>query len=75
MKFVSNAGKDRVLDLIRPLLRHGHKLDVMSDSFSLFAFAELLNDLARLDENRIVFAPAVKAGNPAQIHPDHFGFL
>ena len=45
MKFISNAGSDRVLDLIRPGLGRGHKLDMVSDTFSLFAFAELLTEL------------------------------
>ncbi|MEG1357794.1 hypothetical protein [Comamonas sp.] len=57
MKFISNAGSDRVLDLIRPGLGRGHKLDMVSDAFSLFAFAELLTELYVLEKARIVVPP------------------
>ncbi len=33
MKFVSNVGTDRVLDLIRQGLKDGHKLDRVSEAF------------------------------------------
>ncbi|WP_027477931.1 helicase-related protein [Curvibacter gracilis] len=54
MKFVSNAGTDRVVDLVRPWLKHNHQLDVVSPSFSLFAFAEVLADVPRLANARLV---------------------
>lgn len=54
MKFVSNAGADRMLDLIRPELQQGHQLDMVTPSFSLFAFAELLAALKQLDCVRLV---------------------
>ena len=60
MKFISNAGSDRVLDLIRPGLGRGHKLDMVSDTFSLFAFAELLTELYVLEKARIVVPPPSK---------------
>ena len=44
MKFVSNAGTDRVLDLVRPWLKPGHGMDMISPSFSLLAFSEALAD-------------------------------
>ncbi len=54
MKFVSNAGTDRVVDLVRPWLKPNHQLDVVSPSFSLFAFAEVLADVPRLANARLV---------------------
>lgn len=75
MKFASNAGTDRVLDLIRPGLKHGHKLDMVSEAFSLFAFADLLNELPLLDQTRIVIAPAAKAMPTTGPLPDQLGLL
>ncbi|WP_374408798.1 hypothetical protein [Hydrogenophaga sp.] len=75
MKFVSNAGTDRVLDLIRPWLKRGYKLDVVSDSFSLFAFSELLNELPLLDKARIVVPPLRKAGEASSAHQDDLSLL
>lgn len=40
MKFVSNAGTDRVVDLVRPWLKPNNQFDVVSPSSSSFAFAE-----------------------------------
>lgn len=57
MKFVSNVGTDRVLDLVRPWLKADHRLDMVSPSFSLFAFAEVLADMPRLSQARLVASP------------------
>lgn len=54
MKFVSNSGTDRVVDLVRPWLKPNHQLDVVSPSFSLFAFAEVLAEVPRLASARLV---------------------
>jgi len=54
MKFVSNAGTDRVLDLVRPWLKAGNGLDMVTPTFSLFAFAELLADADKLSSARVV---------------------
>ena len=66
MKFVSNAGTDRVVDLVRPWLRPNHRLDVVSPSFSLFAFAEILADAPRLFNARLVVPPPPPQQTP---HP------
>lgn len=66
MKFVSNAGTDRVLDLVRPWLKPGHQLDAVSPSFSLFAFAEVLADAAKLSQARLVL-PAVDSANASDL--------
>lgn len=44
MKFVTNAGTHRVLDLVRPWLKPGYRMPMISPSFSLLAFAEVLAD-------------------------------
>ena len=57
MKFVSNAGTDRVVDLVRPWLQTDYQLDIVSQSASLFAFAEVLKDIPRLSNARLVVPP------------------
>lgn len=74
MKFISNAGTDRVLDLVRPCLKRGHKLDMVSESFSLFAFAELMNELPLLDHTRLV-VPSPPEPPPLLGRQDHLGLL
>lgn len=58
MKFVTNSGNDRVLDRIRPWLKPGHQLDMVTRSFSLFAFEELLADATKLARARLVVPAA-----------------
>ena len=54
MKFVVSRHRPR-LDLICPGLKHGHKLDMVSEGLlSPVAFAELLNELPLLEQTRIV---------------------
>ncbi|HEX7635768.1 MAG TPA: helicase-related protein [Noviherbaspirillum sp.] len=71
MKFISNAGTDRVLDFVRPWLKPKHSLDMVSPSFSLFAFAELIAELPRLSQARLVIPPVSKVigkgGNQEQL--------
>jgi hypothetical protein len=54
MKLLRNTGADRVIDVIRPWVKPGNQLDVVSPTFSLFAFAELLPDLAKLSKARLL---------------------
>ena len=54
MKFVSNAGQERVIDLLRPGLKPGHQLDIVSPAYSLFAFAEVLADATHLAHTRLI---------------------
>jgi hypothetical protein len=63
MKFVSNAGTDRVLDLVRPWLKADNGLDMVSPTLSLFAFAEVLGDAARLANARVVLPAGQVEGN------------
>ena len=55
MRLIHNAGKERVIDLVRPLLKPGHRLDLTTPSFSLFAFAELFQSLQDLEKVRLLF--------------------
>jgi len=57
MRLVRNAGNDRVVDLIRPFLGAGRQLDVVTPSLSLFAFAQLMPQLAAVQRARFVIPP------------------
>lgn len=54
MKFLRNAGVERTLDLIKPLLTHGNSMDMATSSLSLFAFAELLDGLSSIQKSRLL---------------------
>ena len=57
MRLVRNAGSDRVIDLVRPWLTRGNRLDVVTPTLSLFAFAEVLRDLAAVPRCRFLLPP------------------
>src|SRR5690554_2898060 len=57
MKLINNGGTDRVIDLMRPHLKPGHQLDCVTPSFSLFAFAELRDALAKLKRVQLILPP------------------
>ncbi len=57
MKLVRNTGTDRVIDLLRPGLTAGRQLDVVTPEFSLFAFSEMMHDLAALAGCRLLLPP------------------
>ena len=57
MRIISNTGTDRVVDLIQPGLRSGHRIDLASDAFSLHAFGELAEKLSRIANARLVLPP------------------
>ena len=61
MRIVPNTGTDRIVDLARSALARGSRLDLMSPSFSLFAFAELREQLRSIDAARMIL-PADHAG-------------
>lgn len=54
MKIVSNIGTDRVVDLLSPYLKPGSQLDIVTPTFSLFAFSEMLASLAKLEKVRVL---------------------
>ena len=47
MKIIRNTGTERVIDVIRPGLLENASLDLVTPSFSVFAFAEISRELAR----------------------------
>lgn len=57
MRLVQNTGNDRAIDLIRPALAPGSKLDMVTPALSLFAFGELLDQLTGLCGCRILLPP------------------
>lgn len=57
MKIISNAGADRVIDLIRPWLRRGICIDIASETWSLHAFGELAPRLATMANARVMLPP------------------
>ncbi|HEX7908282.1 MAG TPA: SNF2-related protein, partial [Paraburkholderia sp.] len=58
MKLVNNSGSDRVIDLMRSYLKPGQQLDCVTPSFSLFAFAELRDVLAKLERVQLILPPS-----------------
>lgn len=54
MKLIRNAGTERVVDLVRPLLASGHSLDLLTSSASLFAFEALRDGASKLAHTRLV---------------------
>jgi len=57
MKFILNTGTDRVIDLVRSHLKRGSQLGCVTPTFSLFAFAELLESLSGLDKVQLILPP------------------
>ncbi len=57
MRIISNTGTDRVVDLIQPWLRSGHRIDLASEALSLHAFGELAEKLSRIANARLVLPP------------------
>ena len=57
MKLIHNTGADRVIDLIRPHLKHGNQLGCVTPSFSLYAFAEMREALSLLDRVQLILSP------------------
>ena len=57
MRLVANTGTDRVVDVIEPWLQPDHQMDLASDSFSLFAFEELMEKLLRMANVRVLLPP------------------
>jgi hypothetical protein len=57
MKLVRNTGTDRVVDLIRSGIARNENLDMLTSTFSFFAFAELVNELQKLEGCRLILPP------------------
>ena len=54
MKLIHNTGTDRVIDLIRQHLKRGSQLGCVTPTFSLFAFAELIESLSTLEKVQLI---------------------
>src|SRR5664280_2064663 len=54
MNLVRNAGAERVIDLVRPWVGSGNKLDIVTPALSLFAFAEVFGEVSKLDQARLL---------------------
>jgi hypothetical protein len=57
MKIIRNTGAERVIDLVRPWLGQGNQLDVVTSSLSLFAYSEILGEMAKLAKTRLLLPP------------------
>jgi hypothetical protein len=67
MRLVRNSGTDRGVDSLREWLTQGTNVDLVSPSFSLFAFAELRDALDRVERCRLLL------GEPDAILPGLLG--
>lgn len=57
MKLIQNTGTQRVIDLMKPHLKHGSQLDCVTPSLSLYAFAEIREALSALDRVQLIVPP------------------
>jgi len=58
MKLIRNTGTDRVIDLLRPEFTTGRQLDIVTPSFSLFAFSEMVREVTALARCRLLLPPS-----------------
>jgi len=58
MKLIHNSGKDRVIDLIRPHFKSCNQLGCVTPSFSLYAFAEMREELSVIDQVQLILPSA-----------------
>src|SRR5689334_5973288 len=54
MKLLQNSGTNRAIDRLREWLTKGSRVDLVSPSFSLFAFAEFKDELDRVEACRLL---------------------
>lgn len=62
MRLIKNTGNDRVVDELRKSLHPQSALDIVTPSFSLFAFAELRSLLEKLTHCRLVIPSTEDTG-------------
>ena len=69
MRLLRNSGTDRAIDTLREWVTPGSKVDLVSPSFSLFAFTELRDVLHQIEHCRLLLgepdsiAPALSGGD------------
>lgn len=61
MRLIKNSGNDRVLDVLRSILLPGAAFDIASGDFSLLAFSELRDLLAKVAECRLILPDGSRA--------------
>ncbi len=54
MRVLRNTGADRVIDAIRPFLADGRQFDIVSPTLSVFGFGEMIHDLPKLAQTRLL---------------------
>ena len=59
MKLVQNSGTDRVIDYLRSKLTAGCQFDIVTSSFSLFAFSGMLQEMAALVTCRLLLPSTI----------------
>ena len=59
MRIIQNAGADRAIDTLAPLLKRGAAIS-MASNFSLFAYSELRTALEGVGDCRIVLPDPAK---------------
>jgi hypothetical protein len=62
MKLLRNAGADRAVDHLREWLQRGISLDIVSPTFSLWAFAELKDGLEAVGQCRLLLGEEERLG-------------
>jgi hypothetical protein len=62
LKVLPNTGRDRVVDAIRPGLQRGVAVDVATSELSLYAFAELREELGKAEGARLIVPEEGLAG-------------
>ena len=60
MRIIQNAGADRAIDTLAPLLKRGAAISMASSNFSLFAYSELRTALEGVGDCRIVLPDPAK---------------
>jgi hypothetical protein len=61
VRLLKNTGNERVIDELRKVLASGSTFDIASGRFSLLAFSELRDLLAKVDRARVVLSPGANA--------------
>ena len=54
MRIVTNTGADRVIDLMLPEMKPGHRLDAVTSALSLFAYAAAMSESNQLEKARLL---------------------
>ena len=56
MELLNNVGGERLGDALAASLDEGAKLSIISSYFTVFAYGELKEEFARIDEVRFLFS-------------------